>query len=150
MSAAMISAVVTAGSAADAAIRCQDAPERAQPGVYWSWREIDSKRCWFISTRGVTPPKSAFTWTIEEPIEKDVATAPEKTKTGPAIQMLRVKPDENFSDVRANWLDDAPVDLIVGGDLWGMFGVGGQWIVPAYDAISGERASFGARLVARR
>jgi hypothetical protein len=151
ISAAIISAAMTAGSArADAAIRCRDAPERAQPGVYWSWREIESKRCWFISARGVMPPKSAFTWAIEEPIEKDVAAAPEKTKTGPAIQMLRVKPDENFSDVRANWLDDAPVDLIVGGDLWGMFGVGGQWIVPAYDARAGERASFGARLVARR
>jgi hypothetical protein len=25
--------------------------------------------------------------------------------------MLRVKPDEDLSDVRANWLDDAPVDL---------------------------------------
>ena len=66
--------------------------------------------------------------------EKDVAAAPEKTKTGPAIQMLRVKPDEDLSDVRANWLDDAPVDLIVGEDLWGMFGVGGQWVLPAYDA----------------
>jgi hypothetical protein len=96
--------------------------------------------------RGAMPPKSAFTWAIEEPIEKDVAAALKKTKTGPAIQMLRVKPDEDLSDVRANWLDDAPVDLIVGEDLWGMFGVGGQWIVPAYGATAGERASFGTRL----
>ena len=150
ISAAMISAVVTAGSAADAAIRCQDAPERAQPGVYWSWREIDSKRCWFISARGAMPPKSAFTWAIEEPIEKHVGAAPEKTKTEPAIQMLRVKPDEDLSDVRANWLDDAPVDLIVGGDLRGMFGIGGQWIVPAYGATDRERASFGTRLAPAR
>jgi hypothetical protein len=27
-----------------------------------------------------------------------------------------------------------------------MFGVGGQWIVPAYDATAGERASFGTQL----
>jgi hypothetical protein len=102
VSAAIILAAMTAGSArADAAIRCRDAPERAQPGVYWSWREIDSKRCWFISASGVTPPKSAFTWAIEEPIEKYVAAAPEKTKTGPAIQMLRIKPDKDLSDVRA-------------------------------------------------
>jgi hypothetical protein len=145
ISAAIISAAMTAGSAADAAIRCRDAPERAKPGVYWSWREIESKRCWFISARGAMPPKSAFTWAIEEPIEKDVAAAPEKTKTGPAVQMLRVKPDKDFSDVRANWLDDAPVDLIVGEDLRGMFGVGGQWIVPAYGAVVGERRLSPAR-----
>jgi hypothetical protein len=96
------------------------------------------------------PPKSAFTWAVEEPIEKDVAEAPGKTKTGPAIQMLRVKPDKDLSDVRANWLDDAPVDLIAGEDLWGMFGVGGQWIVPAYDARAGERTSFGTRLAPPR
>jgi hypothetical protein len=80
--AAIILAAMTADSAAGAAIRCQDAPERAQPGVYWSWREIESKRCWFISARGVTPPRSAFTWAPEEPIEKDVAAALKKTKTG--------------------------------------------------------------------
>jgi hypothetical protein len=145
ISAAIILAAMTAGSAADAPIRCQDAPWRARPGVYWSWREIEGKRCWFISVRGAMPPKSAFTWAIEEPIEKDVAEAPEKTKTAPAIQMLRVKPDEDLSDVRANWLDDAPLDLIAGEDLWGMFGVGGQWIVPAYDARAGlfsERGSW--------
>jgi putative ABC transport system substrate-binding protein len=38
--------------------------------------------------------------------------------------------------VRANWLDDAPVDLIVGEDLWGTFGIGGNWIVPAYAATA--------------
>jgi hypothetical protein len=73
ISAAIILAAMTAGSAADAAIRCQDAPGSAQPAVYWSWREVEGKRCWFISVRGATPPKSAFTWAIQEPIEKDVA-----------------------------------------------------------------------------
>jgi hypothetical protein len=97
ISAAIILAALTAGSArADAPILCQDAPERAQPGVYWSWREIEGKRCWFISARGVTPPKSAFTWAIEKPIEKDVGAAPEKTKTEPAIQMLRSNPTRTF------------------------------------------------------
>jgi hypothetical protein len=33
--------------------------------------------------------------------------------------MLRVKPDQDLSDVRANWLDDTPVDLIVGRNLGG-------------------------------
>ena len=50
--------------------------------------------------------------------------------------MLKVKPDDDLSDVRANWLDDAPVDLIVGEDLWGTFGIGGNWIVPAYAATA--------------
>ena len=49
ISAAIISAAMTAGSAADAAIRCHDAPGHAQHGVYWSSREIEGKRCWFIS-----------------------------------------------------------------------------------------------------
>jgi hypothetical protein len=33
----------------------------------------------------------------EEPVEKDVPAAPEKTKTAPTVQMLRVKPDEDLS-----------------------------------------------------
>ena len=54
------------------------------------------------------PPKSAFTWAKEEPIKEDVPAAPEKTKTGRSIQMLRVKPvtPEEMSEVRANWLND--------------------------------------------
>jgi hypothetical protein len=64
--------------------------------------------------------------------------------------MLKVKPNEDLSDVRANWLDDAPVNLIVGQDLWGMFGVGGQWIVPAYAATGDERTSFGTRFAPPR
>jgi hypothetical protein len=141
ISAAIILMPIVAGSSADAAIHCQDAAGREQPGVYWSWREIDGKRCWFIRASGAMPPKSAFTWVKEEPVENDVPAAAEKTKTGPAIQMLRVRSHEDLSDVRANWLDDAPVDLIVGQDLSGTFGVGGNWIVPAYAATAGARTS---------
>jgi hypothetical protein len=47
ISAAIIFAAMTAGSAVAAAIRCQDAPGRPQDGVYWSGREIEGKRCWF-------------------------------------------------------------------------------------------------------
>ena len=82
------------------------------------------------------PAKSAFTWVKEEPADKDVPAAPEKTKTGPTVQMLRVKSDEDLSDVRANWLDDAPVDLTVGEDLRVTFGVGGNWVVPVYAATA--------------
>jgi hypothetical protein len=150
ISAAIIFMLMAAGSAAGAAIRCQDAPGREQRGVYWSWREIERKRCWFISARGAMPPKSAFTWANEEPVEKDVPAASEKAKTGATIQMLRVNPDEDLSDVRANWLDDAPVDLIVGEDLSGTFGVGGNWTVPAYGAKAGETTSFTTQLAPAR
>ena len=73
---------------------------------------------------------------------EDVPAAPEKTKTGATIQMLTVKPNEDLSDVQANWLSDAPVDLIVGEALSGTFGVGGNWIIPAYAATAGETTSF--------
>jgi hypothetical protein len=142
VSVAIILMSMAAASAADAAIRCQAAAGRDQRGVYWSWREIEGKRCWFISAGGAMPPKSAFTWAKEEPVEKNVPAAPEKTKTGATIQMLTVKPDEDLSDVRANWLDDAPVDLMVGEDLSGPFGVGGNWMIPAYVATAGDTTSF--------
>ena len=145
ISVAIILISMAAGSAADAAIRCQDAPGREQHGVYWSWREIDGKRCWFIRASGAMPPKSAFTWVKEEAVEKDVPAAAEKTKVGTTIQMLRVRPDYDLLEVRANWLDDAPVDLIVGEDLSGTFGIGGNWVVPAYVASAGEATSFATR-----
>jgi hypothetical protein len=150
ISAAIILISMAAASAADAAIRCQDAPGREQHGVYWSWREIDGKRCWFIRASGAMPTKSAFTWVKEEAVEKDVPAAVEKTKMGPTIQMLRVRPDDELLEVRANWLDDAPVDLIVGEDLSGTFGVGGNWVVPAYVASASEMTSFATRLAPAR
>jgi len=150
ISAGIILISMAAGSVADAAIRCQDAPGREQQGVYWLWREIDGKRCWFIRTNAAMPPKSAFTWVKEEAVEKDVPAAVEKTKMGPTIQMLRVRPDDELVEVRANWLDDAPVDLIVGEDLSGTFGVGGNWVIPAYVASAGETTSFVARLAPAR
>ena len=147
ISATIILMTIVAGSAADAAIRCEDAPGREQRGVYWSWREIDGML--------VHPHKRCDACQVcihvvkEEPVEKDVPAAPEKTKTGPTVQMLRVKPDEDLSDVRANWLDDAPVDLTVGEDLRGTFGVGGNWVVPAYAATARKTTSFATQSRAR-
>jgi hypothetical protein len=40
----------------------------------------------------------------------------------------------------------ARLDLIVGEDLWGTFGVGGNWVLPAYAATAGEKSSFTTRL----
>ena len=150
ISAAVILISMAVGSAADAAIRCQDAPGREQHGVYWSWREIDGKRCWFIRASGAMPPKSAFMWVKEEAVEKDAPAATQQTKVWPTIQTLRIRPDDDLLEVRANWLDDAPVDLIVGQDLSGTFGVGGNWVVPAYVASASETASFATRLALPR
>ena len=47
---------MTTASAAE--IRCQDAPGREQNGVFWSWREIEGKRCWFVRAGNAMPPKS--------------------------------------------------------------------------------------------
>jgi hypothetical protein len=97
---------MTTASAAE--IRCQDASGREQNGVFWSWREIEGKRCWFVRAGSAMPPKSAFTWAKEEPVQEDVPAVPDKTKTGPSIQMLRVKPvtPEEMFEVRAKWLKD--------------------------------------------
>jgi hypothetical protein len=97
---------MTTASAAE--IRCQDAPGREQNGVFWSWREIEGKRCWFVRAGNAMPPKSAFTWAKEEPVQEDVPAVPDKAKTGPSIQMLRVKPvtPEEMFEVRAKWLKD--------------------------------------------
>jgi hypothetical protein len=142
----------TTATTATAAIRCQDAAGH-EPGAHWSWREIDGKRCWFMREGGTMPPKSAFTWAkaapAKENINADIAAAPEKRKAGPIIELLKVRADE-MSEVRANWLDDAPVDLIVGQDLSGAFGIGGSWVVPAYAAQAGETTSFTARFVPAR
>ena len=104
IAAAIVLMWMTTASAAE--IRCQDAPGD-EHGAYWSWREIDGKRCWFIRPGGVMPPKSALTWVKEDPIQEDVTAAPEKTKTGQRIQMLRVRPvtPEEIAEVRANWLN---------------------------------------------
>jgi hypothetical protein len=102
---------------------------------------------------GTMPPKSAFTWAkaapAKENIMEDISAAPEKRKAGQSIELLKVRADE-MSEVRANWLDDAPVDLIVGQDLSGAFGVGGSWVVPAYAAQAGETTSFTARFMPAR
>jgi hypothetical protein len=106
IAAAIVLMWMTTASAAE--IRCQDAPGREQNGVFWSWREIEGKRCWFVRAGSAMPPKSAFTWAKEEPIQEDVPAVPDKAKTGPSIQMLRVKPvtPEEMFEVRAKWLKD--------------------------------------------
>jgi hypothetical protein len=144
VAAAILLLSMSSATTAAAAIRCQDAAGH-EPDAHWSWREIDGKRCWFMREGGTMPPKSAFTWAkaapAKENIMEDISAAPEKRKAGQSIELLKV---------RADWLDDAPVDLIVGQDLSGAFGVGGSWVVPAYAAQAGETTSFTARFMPAR
>src|SRR6516162_4774309 len=42
------------------AIECLSAPNRSGSG-WWSWREIDGRKCWFKKV-GAMPPKSEFRW----------------------------------------------------------------------------------------
>jgi hypothetical protein len=103
---------ISAASTAYAAIPCQESAGREQRGVYWSWREIEGKRCWFVREGVAMPPKSMFTWAKEEPEKEEVTSAPEKTKSEPSIRvrMLRVKPinPNELSDLRPNWVGDLP------------------------------------------
>ena len=125
---------------AHATTLCKDTPGREQ-GVHWSWREIEGRRCWF-KPQGPTPPKSEFRWEKKEEARQVVAKveappAPVQQQ-GPSIRILKTYIlQEGLSEVAANWIDgDAPVDLMRGNDLSGPAGVGGNWVVPAYDSTS--------------
>ena len=42
------------------AIECLSAPDQSA-SVWWSWREIDGRKCWYKKV-GAVPPKSEFVW----------------------------------------------------------------------------------------
>ena len=136
-------------ASAPAAIPCQDAPGREQPGVHWWWRDIDGKRCWF-KREGSVPPKSAFTWEKEDAREGAVRARILPTPAEQQIRGIRILKTrivwDGFSEVEANWIDgDAPVDLMRGDTLSGPAGVGGSWIVPSYKKDADDTTSFAAR-----
>jgi hypothetical protein len=139
--------LLLSSATASAAISCQDAPGREQGG-HWSWREIDGRRCWFKSA-GARPRKSELTWKKGEnarDVVKETAALPAMEKPGPTIQMLKTASvPEGMSEVAANWLDDAPINLTTGEDLHGPAGIGGNWVIPAYAANADETPSFAMR-----
>jgi hypothetical protein len=133
----------TAVTGATAAIHCRDAAGHEQ-GAHWSWRDIEGRRCWFIREGTTMPPKSEFTWDKGIPAKQDSSAVPEQKKREPTITVVKTTADE-MSEVRANWLDDAPIDLMRNQDLSGPAGVGGNWVVPPYAANADEETSFTAR-----
>ena len=42
------------------AIECLTSPNQTERG-WWSWREIDGRKCWYKKV-GAVPPKSEFVW----------------------------------------------------------------------------------------
>jgi hypothetical protein len=117
------------------AIECLSTP-KSESG-WWSWREIDGRKCWYKKV-GAVPPKSEFVWpehAKETPPRKE---APQQSSSMPAtdgmtspvprIETARVKPvDLSAPDFR---LADGRVRLIEGFSLSSLRGLGGVWDVP--------------------
>jgi hypothetical protein len=121
------------------AIDCLSVPGPSESG-WWSWREIDGRKCWYKKV-GAVPPKSEFVW--PEPAEKtplagasarqELSSRPETEATAatlPQIEVARVKPvDLTAPNFR---LSDGRIGLLEGFNLSGARGLGGTWDTPAY------------------
>ena len=72
---------VTLATAKAETIECRAKPETRE---YWSWREIDGRRCWFKGHRSIS--KKLLSWgpqTPAEGIELDPTTAPNLPQRSP-------------------------------------------------------------------
>jgi hypothetical protein len=114
------------GSPSAWAIDCASAPGDAKTGWY-SWREIDGRRCWFLKKAGAMPPKSQLHWPAKarqdarateppspskertEPVAAAEAAAtkvPEPVPSAlPRFKTVRVKPAPDVSLRLGNGLD---------------------------------------------
>jgi len=120
------------------AIECLSAPNQSESG-WWSWREIDGRKCWYKKV-GAVPPKSEFIWPEHakeappagEPAQQSSSMQATETMTAtlPRIEVARVKRVDlaapNFR------LSDGRVGLIEGFNLSSIRGIGGTWEMPAY------------------
>jgi hypothetical protein len=83
-SVALILLVCCVFSSSASAIECQSTPGSPKTG-WWSWRDIEGRKCWFIKA-GAMPPKSELHWPTNEKREvRSVETAPpvEATEQAP-------------------------------------------------------------------
>jgi hypothetical protein len=137
------------GSSSAWAIDCLSAPGDPKSGWY-SWREIEGRRCWFQKT-GAMPPKSQLHWpakvgqearsiepaspskeriepVVVPPPQADTTNRPEpKPQTLPQFKTARVKPATGAS-LR---LGNGQVDLLNGASLSTMQALGGARQKPA-------------------
>jgi hypothetical protein len=74
------------GTSSAWAIDCMSAPGNPKTGWY-SWREIESRKCWFKKT-GATPPKSQLHWamTVEQEPRSIERVYPSKGRPEPAAE----------------------------------------------------------------
>src|SRR5438874_5895363 len=149
-STAFLSAACCCFTSSLKALDCLSAPDHSDSG-WWSWREIDGRKCWYKKV-GAVPPKSEFRW----PEREKEAPLTEATKqrepasmegseanaaTLPQIEVVRVKPVETRD--RSYRLGDGRVRLLEGFDLSGPRGIGSLWGAPA--SIKLRTDTFDAR-----
>jgi hypothetical protein len=121
------------------AIDCLSSP-KSESG-WWSWREIDGRKCWYKKV-GAVPAKSEFVWPDQpkdEPPAREAARRPSPSPSPapategmrtplPRIETARVKAvilsDLNFR------LADGRVGLIEGFNLSSLRGIGSAWEMP--------------------
>jgi hypothetical protein len=131
------------------AIECLSAPN--QSGGWWSWREIDGRKCWY-KTVGAVPPKSEFFWPeqaketppAEERVEQEPLPMPATeptTATVSKVKIVRVKPVDLSNPIFR--LSDRLIDLTKGLSLAGFQGIGGAWQTPPYISADAFDARFG-------
>ena len=66
---------------AHAVIECHPAP--GHDGAYWSWREIDGRRCWYRGIRGM--PKDHLRWPAPGELKKSAPTVSDKDSVWPPL-----------------------------------------------------------------
>jgi hypothetical protein len=125
-----------------AAIDCQE--KIGDVKKRWSWRDVDGRRCWFVMPPdGHQPSKVDLRWQQhkaeeQQVIEKTIEKAEEKIAEPEAFVVdlkTRSLPD-GYPSVAANWLSDAPIDLLDSETISGQAGVGWWLIVPSSPAIA--------------
>jgi hypothetical protein len=135
LAATLLVCCCVATSSAQAAIECLSAP-KSESG-WWSWREIEGRKCWYKKV-GAVPPKSEFVWPEHAKEAPPAKAAPQPSSSPPTtegmrsplprIEMARVKPVEltnpNFR------LGIGRVGLTEGFSLSSTRGIGGAWEVP--------------------
>ncbi len=129
------------------AIECLDTPNKSESG-WWSWRQIDGRKCWYKKV-GAVPPKSEFVWPDQaketslagEPVpQESLSTQAPKamTATSPQIEVARAKPIDPTSPKLRFQISDGVVDLMKGSSLLSYEGLGGAWQIPPYSVASDD------------
>jgi len=131
----------SAGTRSASAIECLTSPNQSERG-WWSWREIDGRKCWYKKV-GPVPPKSEFVWPEAPPGEERDEQEPTFMRAtepmaspSPEVEMARVKPVDPTVDFR---LSEGLIDLTKGFSLAGFHGIGGALETPVSRDTFDER-----------